>query len=64
MEKLLTPNEAAQVLRVSRRQVYRIRDQIGCCRVGRGVRFREADLARFASPPAPRRTEPSHFQRA
>lgn len=66
MRPLLTPTDVANWLCISRAQVYRLKNELGCLRVGRGLRFREERVLRYlddssdvqtARPqPAPRRT--------
>jgi excisionase family DNA binding protein len=49
--RLLTVNEVADLLRVSRMTVYRLikEGQIGALRVGRNYRLREDDVATYLS---------------
>lgn len=46
-DALLTADEVAGILRLSRTQVYAIKRQIGFVRLGRVVRFRRASLDRY-----------------
>jgi len=49
LPSLLTLEEVAQVLRVSKTSVYRIveRRELLCCRVGRNLRFTREDVAAY-----------------
>ena len=49
MEPLLTKAEAAKILKVSERQIDRLREagELACVKIGVGVRFTGAELARY-----------------
>jgi excisionase family DNA binding protein len=66
--KLLTVDEVADILRVSRRTVYDLKRKIGYCRIGGAIRFREEDVEAFISESVcavgdrkPRRVVSRHF---
>jgi excisionase family DNA binding protein len=46
-ERLLTPTEAAERLRVSTRTIYRLSDKLGGQKVGHTLRFSEDGLRRY-----------------
>lgn len=48
-DRLLTAEEAAAILRISTKTLYRLRDagKLNAVKIGRSLRYRESDLKRY-----------------